>query len=86
MVNELQVVPRWNKTGTGKVLDQLAEHLPGLVILDAPTLGQHRVTGVFDLTRPDAALEALIAPQGGHIKAYSPWLRVVQGPAKKITH
>lgn len=27
VVNELQVVPRWNKTGTGKVLDQLAEKL-----------------------------------------------------------
>jgi len=27
IVNELQLVPRWNKTGTGKVLDQLAEKL-----------------------------------------------------------
>jgi uncharacterized protein (DUF58 family) len=27
LVNELQLVPRWNKTGTGKVLDQLAEKL-----------------------------------------------------------
>jgi uncharacterized protein (DUF58 family) len=27
VVNELQLVPRWNKTGTGKVLDQLAEKL-----------------------------------------------------------
>lgn len=27
VVNELQVMPRWNKTGTGKVLDQLAEKL-----------------------------------------------------------
>ncbi|HRK29544.1 MAG TPA: DUF58 domain-containing protein [Tepidisphaeraceae bacterium] len=27
IVNEMQVIPRWNKTGTGKVLDQLAEKL-----------------------------------------------------------
>lgn len=27
VVNELQGIPRWNKTGTGKVLDQLAEKL-----------------------------------------------------------
>ncbi|MCS7034510.1 MAG: DUF58 domain-containing protein [Phycisphaerae bacterium] len=27
VVNELQLVPRWNKTGMGKVLDQLAEKL-----------------------------------------------------------
>jgi uncharacterized protein (DUF58 family) len=27
VVSELQSVPRWNKTGTGKVLDQLAEKL-----------------------------------------------------------
>jgi uncharacterized protein (DUF58 family) len=27
VINELQQVPRWNKTGTGKVLDQLAEKL-----------------------------------------------------------
>lgn len=66
-----------------EILEQLAEHLPGLVMLDDPALGQRRVTGVFDLTRPDAALEALVAPQGGHIKAYSPWLRVIQGPPEK---
>lgn len=35
VVNELQLVPRWNKTGTGKVLDQLAEklHHRSLVLL-----------------------------------------------------
>src|SRR5438034_3590135 len=27
VVNELQVVPRWNKTNTGKILDQIAEKL-----------------------------------------------------------
>ncbi|MFL6243683.1 MAG: PQQ-binding-like beta-propeller repeat protein, partial [Acidimicrobiia bacterium] len=27
VVNELQQVPRWNKTNTGKILDQLAEKL-----------------------------------------------------------
>lgn len=27
VVNELQVIPRWNKTDTGKILDQLAEKL-----------------------------------------------------------
>ena len=27
MVNELQQVPRWNKTNTGKILDQIAEKL-----------------------------------------------------------
>jgi uncharacterized protein (DUF58 family) len=35
VVNELQLVPRWNKTGTGKVLDQLAEklHHRSLIVL-----------------------------------------------------
>lgn len=35
VVNELQLVPRWNKTGTGKVLNQLAEklHHRSLVLL-----------------------------------------------------
>ena len=27
VINEMQVIPRWNKTGTGKVLDQIAEKL-----------------------------------------------------------
>src|SRR5205814_3786934 len=27
VVNELQLVPRWNKTNTGKILDQIAEKL-----------------------------------------------------------
>src|SRR3954447_22910673 len=27
IVNELQLVPRWNKTNTGKILDQIAEKL-----------------------------------------------------------
>src|SRR5256885_5789605 len=35
VVNELQLVPRWNKTNTGKILDQIAEKLThrSLVVL-----------------------------------------------------
>src|SRR3954453_12673399 len=35
VVNELQLVPKWNKTNTGKILDQLAEklHHRSLIVL-----------------------------------------------------
>ena len=35
LVNELQLVPKWNKTNTGKILDQLAEklHHRSLIVL-----------------------------------------------------
>ncbi|MBU1332685.1 MAG: FecR family protein [Gammaproteobacteria bacterium] len=66
-----------------QVLEQLAKQLPGLVVLHDQALGQRRVTGVFDLTRPEAALEALITPQGGRIEAYSPWLLVIQSASEK---
>jgi transmembrane sensor len=47
-----------------------------LVTLD-PTIGSRRVSGVYDLTQPIAALEAVVHPFGGAVRQITPFLIVI---------
>lgn len=59
------------------VLDELRPYLPGQLTLRDAQLGEQRVTGVYDLRDPDAALRAVIQPYQGEVRTWTPWLRVI---------
>ena len=49
------------------------------VLAALQALGARRITGVFDLRDPEAALRAVLRPHGGRILAITPYMLVVQG-------
>lgn len=59
------------------VLDELRPYLPGKLALRDDELGDRRITGVYDLRNPDAALRAIIQPYQGRVSTWTAWLRVV---------
>lgn len=59
------------------VLEELRPYLPGKVALRDRALGEQRVTGVYTLADPDAALRAVIQPYQGQVSTWTPWLRVI---------
>ncbi|WP_238704561.1 FecR family protein [Pseudomonas nabeulensis] len=60
-----------------EVLTQLRRYTPGIIVLRDAKLGAQRVTGVYDLRKPQAALQAVLQPYGAKVTAYSPWLLVL---------
>lgn len=62
------------------VVEELRRYMPGLVILRDEALAAKRVTGVYDLRQPEAALRAVVQPHGGKVEAWSPWVMVVRTP------
>ncbi|WP_369989215.1 FecR family protein [Pseudomonas xanthosomatis] len=63
-----------------ELVQELARYLPGTVLLRDDALGAKRVTGVYDLRKPEAALRAVIRPHGGEVHSYGPWLLVLSKP------
>lgn len=63
------------------VIDDLRPYLPGLILLTDTALGQQRVTGVYSLHTPQAALRAVLAPFKGQVTTLGPLVTVVSGPA-----
>lgn len=63
-----------------ELVQELANYLPAEVLLRDDTLGAKRVTGVYDLRKPEAALRAVIRPHGGEVRSYGPWLMVLSKP------
>ncbi|MDR2315262.1 MAG: FecR family protein [Pseudomonas sp.] len=63
-----------------ELVQELARYLPGQVVLRDEALGNKRVTGVYDLRKPEAALRAVIRPHGGEVRSYGPWLLVLGKP------
>lgn len=63
-----------------ELVQALARYMPGEVLLRDDALGAKRVTGVYDLRRPEAALRAVIRPHGGEVRSYGPWLLVLSKP------
>ncbi len=47
------------------------------VLIPQSSLANAPISGVFDLTNPEAALAAVVAPFGGRLRHVSPWLAVL---------
>ena len=63
-----------------ELVRELANYLPGKVLLRDDALGGKRVTGVYDLRKPEVALRAVVRPHGGEVRSYGPWLLVLSKP------
>ncbi|QLF92984.1 FecR domain-containing protein [Pseudomonas sp. ABC1] len=60
-----------------ELLEQVRQHYPGWIILRAPELANRRVTGLYDLSDPRTALQALVTPHGGTVHNWSPYVLVI---------
>lgn len=58
----------------------LAPCVPGWVVVADTALAQQRVTGVYSLRDPRAALQALVTPFGGTVTSIGPVVTVLSGP------
>jgi len=61
----------------GDVVAALRHHFHGAIIVLADAVAAHRITGVYDLANPEAALRAAVYPSGAQVRAVTPWLLVV---------
>ncbi|GLK54255.1 transmembrane sensor [Methylopila capsulata] len=61
------------------VVEQIRRRHGAWIVLADRELAAKRVTGLYDLTDPDRALHALVAPFGGAVLSISPYLRLVSG-------
>jgi len=64
-------------TTFGEIVDQLGRHQPGLVLVTDKALNRQMVSGVFDLSHPQEALNALAESQGAKLRQFTPYLRVI---------
>lgn len=59
------------------VVAELQRYHPSWITVASGELAGRRVTGLYDLTDPDRALEALVGPYGAKVHHVSPYLRVL---------
>ncbi|MDH4991982.1 FecR domain-containing protein [Aquamicrobium lusatiense] len=56
---------------------KIARWMPGSVVLADPSLGRREVSGVFDLTDPARALEAVVSPFGAKLRSAGSLMTVI---------
>ncbi len=61
----------------GEVVDELARHHRGVIVVSDRDLADRRITGVFDLRRPLEALQTVARTQHGSVLEFSPYLMIV---------
>ncbi len=66
-----------NGATVADVVATLQRYHRGHIFLADKTLATKRVTGVYDLSTPDQALDNLIATHQGHLLSLSPLLRII---------
>jgi transmembrane sensor len=66
-----------DREAVASVVAKIARWQAGRVVIADRRLGAQRISGVFDLTNPLSALQAVIQPHGGRVRQFSPWLTVI---------
>lgn len=61
------------------VVDELRRYYSGIIVLADSALGGRRVTGVYNLADPQAALSAIVGTHGGSVQQLSPWMLIARG-------
>jgi transmembrane sensor len=61
-----------------RVLAQLQRYYVGWIMLPNKDLQQKRLTGIFNLHNPEAALEAIAKTYGAKVRKITPWVRVLE--------
>lgn len=62
-----------------EAIARIRPHHRGVILATNEELLRRRVSGVYDLRHPEAALRAAVQPHGGVVRRFSPWLLVVSG-------
>lgn len=65
----------------GQVVAELNRYWPGHMLVLGDALNAQVVSGVFDIDKPEAVLNALQLTLGLDVEQYTPYLRVLRGPA-----
>ena len=65
-------------TPLADVIEEIGRYHNGAIWLEDAALGQRRITGVFSLTDPIAALEAAADTQGAEVVQFTPYFLVVR--------
>lgn len=60
------------------VVDELRRYYRGMIVVADDSLRGRRVTGVYNLSDPKAALSAIVGAHGGSVRQVSPWLLVAR--------
>ncbi|MFT6510136.1 MAG: transmembrane sensor [Parvibaculaceae bacterium] len=60
-----------------EVADDLRRYYPGLIVLRGSGLSEQRVSGVYNLSDPVAALRAVVSVHGGVVHQVTPWVLLV---------
>ena len=63
-----------------EVVDELRRYRSGWIVFAGGGLADQRITGLYDLQDPDAALRILVGPLGGRVREVTPLLQVISGP------
>lgn len=59
------------------VVAQIGRWQRSRIVFADSSLGSRRISGLFDLSKPQLALEAVVEPYGGKVRQISPWLTVI---------
>jgi len=59
------------------LVQRIGRWLPGRIITADPSIGQQNVSGIYDLSDPLAALEAVVHPTGARVRQISSILTVI---------
>lgn len=61
----------------GDMVAELQRYIPGKIWLRNEKLAELRITGVYDIRNPQAALRAMAQPHGVRLDQWTPWLTVL---------
>ena len=61
----------------GDMVAELQRYVPGRIWLKNERLADLRITGVYDIRNPQAALRAMAQPHGVRLDQWTPWLTVL---------
>lgn len=64
-----------------RVVEALRPYAPEMILLTDDSLARQPLTGIYDLRRPRAALDAIAAAQGARVIEITPWILLL---SKKI--
>jgi len=56
---------------------RISRWVPGRVVIADPSIGNQRISGIFDLNDPLLALQAVVHPAGGRVRQISSFLTLV---------
>ena len=69
-------------TSVAEVVSEIRRYHGGWIIVADDSLAAERVTGLYNLQKPDMALAAMVQPVGGSVRQFSPFLTILSKSAK----